>query len=396
VSARRILGALLALAIVVIAWRTYYLATIEENPTGALWSVGLGIFCLWTASRAQIGMCLIAGLALRLLAPVHVTYYAGSVIATLGLSGFCGFCLLIYWVASGERKLLMRILLPALIFLTFNVMLTSLLKLAAMRTARRYDVEIYAMDSAVWDGVVAFFGRALATHPWMLHSAEMVYYALPGVMILVFAFYTYRRHDLEINLLGLYLAMGILGLLLYFVVPACGPIYAFGNLFPFALPRVRAAVLASSIFSNAPNAMPSLHFANALMLYWNSKPWRGLRIFTLIFAILTGVATLGSREHYVTDLVVAVPFAVAVQSLFSSASNKFAAVALCTMLIAIWLLAILMVPVDSTPHWLLWALTLGSVGCPALDSPRIRYLSKRPAFPPPDEIEHQNYSSRNP
>ena len=81
-------------------------------------------------------------------------------------------------------------------------MLASLLKIAALWTTRRYDLEIYAMDSAIWDGLVAFLGRLLVTHTWMLHLAETVYYALPGVIVLVFAFHTYRRHDLEINFFG--------------------------------------------------------------------------------------------------------------------------------------------------------------------------------------------------
>jgi hypothetical protein len=365
VNVRKLLGAALAFSVVVMAWRTNYLAAIEANPTLALQSVGIGVLCLWTASRLQIGICLIAGLALRLLLPIHVTYYAGSVIATLGLSGFCGLCLLIYWV-GGERKQLLRVLLLALIFLTLNMMLSSLLKLAALWNTRRYDLGIYAMDSANWDGVVAFLGSLLARHAWMFHFEETVYYALPGVIILVFAFHTYRSHDLEINLLGLYLTLAILGFLLYFVIPACGPIYAFAKLFPFALPPVGTAALASDVFKNSPNAMPPLHFASALMLYWNSRPWRGLRIFTFLFLIFTGVATLGSGEHYVTDLVVAIPFAVALQTYFGAASNKIAVVAFSSILVSIWFLAILIFPVGGAPPWLLWALTLGSIASPAL------------------------------
>jgi hypothetical protein len=374
-SIRKALGAALALVVVTVAWRSNYLAAMQGNPTAALQSVGLGVLCLWTASRLQMGLCLVAAVALRLLVPVEAPYYAGDVIAVLGLSGFCGFALLVYRaVATGDKKLF-HIVLPSLIFLTLSVMLADLLRLAIKRTAHRYDLEIYAMDNATWNGFGPSFGRLIVSHAWAENVEELIYAALPGVMILVFAFYTYRRHNLAhnhaIDLLGLYLTMAISGFLLYFVVPACGPIYAFGRSFPFSLPPVQTAVLASDILHHAPNAMPSLHFANALMLYLNSKHWRGLHSFTFAFLILTGVATLGSGEHYVTDLVVAVPFAVALQLLFSS--DRFAA-AFPILLVSIWLLAITKVRVGDTPHWLLWTLTLGSLACPALLTKRSRLI----------------------
>ncbi len=364
-SGRRVFGAALAAAVLAAAWRTGYMSAMEANPAGALQAAGIGVLCLWTASRLQIGICLIAGLALRLLLPIHASYYAESVISTLGLAGLCGLCFLIYWVTS-EKKQLLRVLVLAFIFLALSGMLASSLKLATLWTTRRYDLGIYAIDSTIWDGATAFLGSLLAAHSWIFNLEATVYAALPGVIILVFAFHTYRGHDPEINLLGLYLTLAILGCALYFVVPASGPIYAFGTAFPFALPPVGKAALASGVFQSPPNAMPSLHFASAFMLYWNSRPWRGLWVFTLLFLILTGVAAVGSGEHYLTDLVVAIPFAVALQAFFGATPNKIAAVALSSILVAIWILAILKFSVAGAPHWLLRALTLGSIACPAL------------------------------
>jgi hypothetical protein len=361
-SIRNVVGAAVALAVVAGAWRSHYLATMG-NPTAALQSVGLGVLCLWTASRVQIGLCLVAAVALRLLVPVEAPYYAGGVIALLGYTGFCGFCLLVYRAVTTGARELFRVILPALIFLTLSVMLADLLRLAIQRTTHRYDLEIYAMDNATWSGFLPFFGRLIVSHPWAVNVEEIVYAALPGVMILVFAFYTYRRHNLAMDLLGLYLTVAISGFLLYFVAPACGPIYAFGSSFPFSLPPVRTAKLASDILQHAPNAMPSLHLANALILYLNSKPWRSLQIFTLFFMVLTGVATLGSGEHYVTDLVVAIPFAVSLQLFFSS--HRIAA-AMPALLVTSWILAITKVRAGDTPHWLLWTLTIGSLVCHVL------------------------------
>jgi hypothetical protein len=61
-----------------------------------------------------------------------------------------------------------------------------------------------------------------------------------------------------------------------------------------------------------------MHLAWILLAWWNSRTcpaW--LRAAVAGFLILTVPATLGSGQHYVVDLVVAVPFAVAVQALAS-------------------------------------------------------------------------------
>lgn len=367
VSLRKILGAVLILGLFALAWRSNYLARIQMDPTVSLRYLGIGIFCLWTASRLQMGLCLVGGVALRLLIPVPLYYYASDMTAALGMAGFCGFVLLLYWVVSGEKEALIRpVLVPAFVFTAAGDLLATMLRLATTWATRRYDLQIYAIDNAILPSVVPFVGKLLATRPSAFFFEGHVYYALPGVLVLVFAFYTYRQHNLGIDLLMLYLTIGIVGFLLYLVAPACGPVYAFGSEFPFSLPSVHKAALSASVFQNTPNAMPSLHFANALMLYWNSKPWRGLRIFTLIFLVLTCIATLGTGEHYVTDLIVAVPFTLALQSVFSSAPGRIIVAVLSTGLVFIWLVVILAVPVDAAPHWLLWVLAVCSVACPAL------------------------------
>jgi hypothetical protein len=105
---RKVLAAALALAVIVVAWRSNYLSVMQGYPTAALQSVGLGVLCLWTASRLQIGFCVIAAAVLRLLLPAEEPYYASSVIAVLWLSGFCGFCVLVYPAATGEGEAIPR------------------------------------------------------------------------------------------------------------------------------------------------------------------------------------------------------------------------------------------------------------------------------------------------
>jgi hypothetical protein len=75
-------------------------------------------------------------------------------------------------------------------------------------------------------------------------------------------------------------------------------------------------VLETIPLKGARNAIPSLHMAWVLLVWWNSKGLsRWIRVIALAFVIFTVLATLGTGEHYFVDLVVAFPFAVMVQAL---------------------------------------------------------------------------------
>lgn len=84
-----------------------------------------------------------------------------------------------------------------------------------------------------------------------------------------------------------------------------------------SLPRL--LLEAVPVSSDIPrNAIPSLHMAWAMLLYWNTKGLsRGWRMFLAIYAGMTAISTLGTGEHYFVDLVAGVPFALAVQAVVS-------------------------------------------------------------------------------
>jgi PAP2 superfamily len=58
----------------------------------------------------------------------------------------------------------------------------------------------------------------------------------------------------------------------------------------------------------ARNAIPSLHSAWALLIWWSTRYCRAwTRLVATVFLALTPLATLGLGEHYLIDLVVALP-----------------------------------------------------------------------------------------
>jgi len=94
-----------------------------------------------------------------------------------------------------------------------------------------------------------------------------------------------------------YVVEMLTGPVVYAIVPACGPIYAFGAqwLHP---PQVEANAIR---LIGIMNAFPSLHIATAfvLLLFAPGRLWRWV---ALAFLFATALATLSTGEHYVIDL----------------------------------------------------------------------------------------------
>ena len=115
----------------------------------------------------------------------------------------------------------------------------------------------------------------------------------------------------------------LLGYFTYFLFPITGPYYAFGErMFPLDMPVLEGVPPHPAVVSFAPrNGMPSMHFGWALLFWINasllpaSKAAKLLRPLSAVFVGLTALATLALGEHYLIDLIVAVPFVIGVQAL---------------------------------------------------------------------------------
>jgi hypothetical protein len=135
----------------------------------------------------------------------------------------------------------------------------------------------------------------------------IVYQSMVPMMIAWYLLTRYRRSPGSIILA--YVAELVSGPLLYMIVPACGPIYAFGKQWlhpPAVAPEaVRLAGM--------PNAFPSLHVGTALV-FLMFAPGRILKAVALLFLAATCLATLSTGEHYIVDLISGVAFGVFVSA----------------------------------------------------------------------------------
>jgi hypothetical protein len=58
-----------------------------------------------------------------------------------------------------------------------------------------------------------------------------------------------------------------------------------------------------------------VHAAYAILIWWNSFHWKRGRFAAALFLLLTLIATLGTGQHYLIDLIVAAPYSVMCQAL---------------------------------------------------------------------------------
>ncbi len=250
-----------------------------------------------------------------------------------------------------------------MIALAFAVKMTSRLHAPA------YDLYLYAFDQSLRVPVGAAAARLLSLAPPLATAAALVYGMLPMAIGVLIAVQRARPRWFSVDLIKLLLIVGIFGFLVYSAFPAAGPRYAFGHKFPSDLPGVEGLVIEPVSVTGVPrNAMPSLSLACVLLLWWNGRrlPAWG-KVFMIPFAVLTILATLGFGEQYFIDLVVALPFTVAMQALALSDARmrshlRWVPLAGGAALTAGWLFALRLAgPLFQNNLWLSWGSVLGTL-----------------------------------
>jgi len=258
-----------------------------------------------------------------------IPFWVLRVAAGFSLLGFGAILLLglrALWSGREGQQNTIAFLAPALILVFFILTTAHVLSFSGQLSPQTEDAWLYAFDGSLGFQPSFAVGRIMYNSIFLARSALLTYLALPFAMAVVCAWKippTAKR--ISWHMLSIILLAGVGGWLLYNVVPGTGPIYAFHADFPWHeiayrdLPRLALGKMSLPTFIPR-NAMPSLHMGWALLLYWNSKGFpRVLRAAFLVFLFLTVIATLGGGQHYFIDLVVSLPFVLAVQSAASLA-----------------------------------------------------------------------------
>lgn len=180
-----------------------------------------------------------------------------------------------------------------------------------------YDLFLYSFDRSLGFAPGSDVASLFKTIPILGAAAGITYAFLLLFPPFYHAWTIHRRTSTGINLMHAFAIGGVCGAILYQVCPAIGPLYCFGRgLFPFHMPEPADLNVALYPGTGIHNAMPSMHMTWALLVWWSAWELTPLaRWIASVFVALTFLSTLGSGEHYLVDLIVAVPLALTIESI---------------------------------------------------------------------------------
>lgn len=184
-----------------------------------------------------------------------------------------------------------------------------------------YKLDLYVYRFSEYFGTPSFhIGRFLNHHLVAYLIVYFAYSIIPCSAMTVFSFYLWKLGTDEARRLMVAFVLNlVLAVPIYLMFPVCGPTYAFGG-FPDQLP---GTVVPHPVLIDAPpNGIPSVHFSSALLVLWFARRWKWGTILAGTHLALIALATLGFGEHYVLDLVIAVPYTVLVLRLCHENAQK--------------------------------------------------------------------------
>jgi hypothetical protein len=311
------------LALFLLGSQLYLIATRDfahllENPF--LPYCLLGAFAIHMAARPGRGECLITltlasllGLGFAVLRPGFQWTWPNelAVASSLGVATLAVLSFHTARLRGVEQRERMKTLIAGSVFIYTALFIAFVLKLTAALHPKTYDLYLYAADTGFGIPIAAQVALFLARHSVLSSICEFVYESLPLAVSLLYAYEKGGRRPLVTRVLPAFLGGGAAAYLLYNFMPAAGPLYVFGAQFPQHLPKTVPLALEAPLIAGAPrNAVPSMHLACALLIFWNARRLaHSAYLASALYLGFTVMATLGFGEHYVVDLVAGVPYA---------------------------------------------------------------------------------------
>lgn len=274
---------------------------------GALGGMGLGV-----PEGAQVAW------------PLSINAAAGGYMFFSALAaGFCMVGRLISASRSGsldQRAVQLTQLLGGCVFaLLYMLFSGSFLGATVVLHPLTFDARMFRLDGTFGFQASVLLAQFAKDNPFWESVLKIAYTYMYAVFVLAFGCQVregWRNRGWHV--VEVWFVVSVCGLTAYHFFPVCGPMYAFGDRFPGAMPASDMITLAPTLVQpSMRNGVPSLHFG------WSFAVWllalgmqsRFLKWGCGLLAMLMIFATLALGEHYLLDLVVAVPFVVGVMGL---------------------------------------------------------------------------------
>jgi hypothetical protein len=231
-------------------------------------------------------------------------------------------------------------------FTAFAIVTQPYLHLTGTIGTHVYDPLVLRVEAAYGAQPSFVVARALAAVTPLRTLAAIAYLLLPLGLAIVHAARRSRDPDGPPVVLLSFFLIAVAGYPIYYLFPLVGPAAFFAPEFPPAALDLGSLPAEAMEWTRQDprNCMPSLHTAWALALALETRGLgRGLRAMGVAWFVLVETATLALGEHYLVDLVIALPFAVAIDGWASSkapTSLRAAWVAIALAQLAAWLAAL--------------------------------------------------------
>jgi hypothetical protein len=336
------------------------------NPVAAFSYTGIFVLYLCSApARIEAGFVMVCATVIRLAIRGHAQAFDGfpfaPVVPVTALMGYVSVgTLIVRWSVGKQPRKALEMLVRVLIFVVLGVAIGWIVEVASYLRPVKLDLFLYSLERAY--GLPSFVvGRWFTALPSLTSIELLIYYSLPLALAATYAMHLKRPQPGVDVLLALYIN-ALVGFSLYILYPACGPLYVFHNDFPSFAPVIGDLGISPLVMDCRPNAMPSLHIAGALLIFWNLRPFGRIRFAAFAYLILTVLATLGFGEHYFVDLVVALPYALAVQALATDSRYKIHVTLLGAAGVVLWMMLFrYAIPLLVSSPPMLWLITVATL-----------------------------------
>ena len=287
------------------------------------YSVG-GAFLLFVVSKPEkIEIACMGSLGtLIALATIHADRLPRMMVALAAALGVASLASMASAIVCGfprSRRETLRAFAPACTLVFFVGAAVNTL-MAGFFRQRTYDLYVYALDGSFGTQISFVCGSLIRGKTWPSYAVVMTYEFIVVAIAAFYAAFMHRRSKPLWELMELLFGASLLGYVFYTAFPATGPGYVFSG-FPFTfmtLDQLRhfspEAIPITMLFPR--NAVPSLHFGWAVLMWWNCRSLPKLAQWIAgLFVLGTAFSAMAIGEHYFFDLIVALPFALMVQSL---------------------------------------------------------------------------------
>jgi hypothetical protein len=319
---RLILGFLFILPVLALAKSRVFFADSMSSPflSIALLSVLFILLRTKTDPREIAGVAIISlllsALDFRIL---RFPFNWPAVSSILGLASFVVLTLRAIFETTDRRRTALYVLAASTCFVASEWFAGIFLDWGQKASPTTLDLYLFSFDASLGVQPAFEMGKLFAKIPLLATTSILVYIGLPLAIGLAFAGCITKSTAKGFSAFLAFFITGPIGAFFYSLFPGMGPVHVFGAQFPWhplTMGEAHRILLEPIALSGPRNAIPSLHAAWIYMVYWYV---RGLslaeRIGALIFVFFTLCATLGSGEHYLIDLVVAIPFTVGILAL---------------------------------------------------------------------------------